>query len=177
MFLAAQKEGHTLIIKSATRNFDYQKGIWERKWTGKTLLEGGINGADMVNPEARARKILLYSSMPGTSRHHWGTDIDLNSFNNDYFKKGAGVKLYQWMLKNASSFGFCQPYSNKVDGRTGYEEECWHWSYLPISELLTEYSRANLKNEMIQGFSGSETALKVDMVNNYVLGINTECLK
>lgn len=177
MFVAAQKDGHRLIIKSATRNFDYQKGIWERKWTGQTLLEGGINGAEIDDAEARARKILLYSSMPGTSRHHWGTDIDLNSFNNDYFKNGAGVKLYQWMLKNASSFGFCQPYSNKKDGRTGYEEECWHWSYVPISEPLTEYSRLNLKNGLISGFLGSETAVKVDMVSNYVLGISPDCLK
>ena len=177
MYDAAQKAGHTLIIKSATRNFEYQKGIWERKWTGKTLLEGGVNGAEIENPTARAKKILLYSSMPGTSRHHWGTDIDLNSFNNDYFKNGKGKDLYQWMLANAGSFGFCQPYTAKVDGRTGYEEECWHWSYMPISKPLTEYSRAYLKNEMIKGFLGSEAALEVDMVNNYVLGINSNCFK
>ncbi|MFT4565742.1 MAG: D-alanyl-D-alanine carboxypeptidase [Saprospiraceae bacterium] len=176
MYDAAQKAGHTLIIKSATRNFDYQKGIWERKWTGKTLLEGGINGAEIENPITRAKKILLYSSMPGTSRHHWGTDIDFNSFNNDYFKKGKGAKLYEWMQYNASTFGFCQPYTTKNDGRNGYEEECWHWSYMPISKPLTEYSREYLKNEMIEGFSGSATAVEVDMVHNYVLGINSSCL-
>jgi len=177
MFAAAQQAGHTLVIKSATRNFEYQKGIWERKWNGNTLLEGGVDGSTIENHVDRAKKILLYSSMPGTSRHHWGTDIDLNSFNNDYFKKGKGVALYKWMRDNAGNFGFCQPYSSKEDGRTGFEEECWHWSYMPISQPLTEYSKEYLKNEMIDGFLGSETAVTVNMVANYILGINPQCLK
>ncbi|NJK84501.1 MAG: M15 family metallopeptidase [Saprospiraceae bacterium] len=48
--------------------------------------------ATTPNPQERALKILKYSSMPGTSRHHWGTDIDLNSFSNSYFEQGEGKK-------------------------------------------------------------------------------------
>lgn len=176
MSAAAQNAGHKMVIRSATRNFDYQKGIWQRKWSGATLLEGGISGADIADPVARAQKILLYSSMPGTSRHHWGTDIDINSFDNTYFRQGAGGALYDWMVEHAASYGYCQPYSDKQHGRTGYEEEKWHWSYMPLSQSLTAYSKQHMRNELIRGFEGSEVAPAVNMVDNYILGINPNCL-
>ena len=31
--------------------------------------------------------------MPGTSRHHWGTDIDFNSVDPAYFKTATGIKV------------------------------------------------------------------------------------
>lgn len=176
MAKSAEDAGHKLVIRSATRNFNYQKGIWERKWNGTTTLEGGTKATDIEEPVARAKKILLYSSMPGTSRHHWGTDIDINSFNNDYFTTGEGKELYKWMQENAADFGFCQPYTDKSDGRSGYEEEKWHWTYVPIAHLLTEYSRRYLKDSMIEGFEGAETATEVGMLSNYVLGIDKSCL-
>jgi len=175
---AAQQAGIQLLIRSATRNFDYQKGIWERKWTGARRLSSGENAAQAYSdPKARALQILKYSSMPGTSRHHWGTDLDLNAFNNDYFESGEGLKLYQWMQANADSFGFCQPYTEKGASRPhGYNEEKWHWSYLPTAQPLTELARASLSNEDIQGFKGAETAASIDVVNKYVLGISPDCL-
>lgn len=172
---AAAREGVSLKILSATRNFDYQKGIWEAKWIGQTILSDGTKASDISDEKERALKILLYSSMPGTSRHHWGTDMDLNAFNETYFLRGEGAKMYQWMKDNASKYGFCQPYTDKSGGRTGYEEEKWHWSYQPISRELTAYSREHLKNEMIQGFQGASSAMAVDVVNNYVLGISMQC--
>jgi LAS superfamily LD-carboxypeptidase LdcB len=175
MHAAAALEGIPLIINSATRNFDYQKGIWERKWNGGTTLSDGTKATDIEDEKERALKILLYSSMPGSSRHHWGTDMDLNAFNNEHFSSGEGLRMYQWMQKNAHAYGFCQPYTDKKDGRTGYEEEKWHWSYSPVSKELTRYCKLNLTNEMIKGFVGASTAKNIDVVNNYVLGINEEC--
>ncbi|MFM9004881.1 MAG: D-alanyl-D-alanine carboxypeptidase family protein [Flavobacteriales bacterium] len=40
---------------------------------------------------------MKFSSMPGTSRHHWGTDIDLNSVEPSYFLSGKGLLIYQWL--------------------------------------------------------------------------------
>lgn len=177
MHNAAKTEGIELQIRSATRNFDYQKGIWERKWTGETILSDGINAAtDIERGKDRALKILEYSSMPGTSRHHWGTDIDLNSFSNDWFGIGEGLKLYNWMLAHAAQYGYCQPYTAKGDLRPdGYNEEKWHWSYKPVSEKLLNEAQDHLKNEMIQGFKGSEEAVSIDVVSKYVLGVNSQC--
>ena len=175
MYKAAKADGITLQIRSATRSFYAQKSIWEAKWSGERNIEGGENLAQTTpDPKERALKILRYSSMPGSSRHHWGTDIDLNNLENDWFSEGEGLKMYNWLKAHAGEYGFCQVYSA---GRPhGYFEERWHWSYLPVAAKLTSYARANLKNEMITGFLGSETAAMIDIVKNYVLGINQECL-
>lgn len=173
---AAKKEGINLQIVSATRNFDYQKRIWENKWTGNTKLSDGTSAADIKNLRDRAIKILLYSSMPGTSRHHWGTDIDLNKFTNSWFSYGEGLKLYKWMFSNAASYGFCQVYSEKGTDRTeGYEEEKWHWTYMPLSKPLTLFAQEHLRDEYIQGFKGAETAKDIQVVKKYVLGIHPSC--
>jgi len=177
MYNEAAKEGIFLKIKSATRNFDHQKTIWENKWLGKTILEDGVNALkDIKNPKERALKILQYSSMPGTSRHHWGTDMDFNSFNNDWFDQGEGLKLYTWLKINAHKYGFCQPYTAINEERpNGYFEEKWHWTYLPTSTRLTDLAKIQLTDEMISGFKGSETALEIGVVSKYILGIHPSC--
>lgn len=177
MWKAAKADGINLIIRSAARNFDYQKGIWERKWTGNTILSNGENASKVYSkPEDRALKILEYSSMPGTSRHHWGTDIDFNNFNNEWFEKGEGLKLFKWLEKYASDYGFCRPYTEKGDERPdGYNEEKWHWSYMPLSQAYTEFAKNELNNLNIKGFKGSEVANSIDVVNKYILGINHSC--
>ena len=124
MHAAAAKEGIRLQIRSATRNFKAQKRIWEGKWNGIRKVDGADLSKTIKEPKPRALKILEYSSMPGTSRHHWGTDIDLNAFINEYFERGDGLKLYNWMVANAASYGFCQPYTQKGPKRPdGYNEE------------------------------------------------------
>ena len=176
MYEAARKEGIKMQIRSATRNFDYQKGIWERKWNGKTLISDGTNVAtDIPEDIDKALKILQYSSMPGTSRHHWGTDIDLNSFNNEWFEKGEGLILYNWMVDHAHEYGFCQPYTVKGDARPdGYNEEKWHWTYTPLSEAFLAEAR-QLEDNMISGFLGSEQASHIGVVEKYIFGINHTC--
>lgn len=177
MYESASRDSINLVIRSAARNFNYQKGIWERKWNGTTILSDGVNAAtDIQDPKERALKILEYSSMPGTSRHHWGTDIDLNSFNNAWFEKGEGLKLYNWMLEHAHEYGYCQPYTAKGKERPdGYNEEKWHWSYTPVSRPLLQQAAKELKNEMIQGFLGHKQATAIDVVTKYVLGVNHQC--
>jgi len=113
--------------------------------------------------------------MPSTSRHHWGTDMDLNSLDNSFFESGQGLKIYQWLVTHAAEYGFCQPYTSKVEGRTGYEEEKWHWSYLPLSGFFLEEYKKKVSNKDIKGFNGSEVASSIDVIRNYVQGV--ACLK
>lgn len=174
MYEHALSDGIRLQIRSATRNFNYQKGIWEDKWDGTKTIEGGENLAVTTpDPKQRATKILRYSAMPGTSRHHWGTDIDLNSFDNSWFAEGEGLDIYNWLVRHANEYGFCQPYS--ANRPHGYQEERWHWSYMPVSSKLTHLAKKELKNNMIKGFKGSETAPMIDVVKHYVLGISEVC--
>ncbi|WP_236973744.1 M15 family metallopeptidase [Membranihabitans maritimus] len=175
---AAREDGIVFQIRSAARNFEYQKGIWERKWTGKTTIENGEKLNETTpDPVQRALKILKYSSMPGSSRHHWGTDIDLNSFSNSWFESGEGKRLYDWLEENGPEYGFRQPYTAKGAERPdGYNEERWHWSFYPVADILTEVASRHLKDSMIDGFKGAETATKIGVVKRYVLGINPQLL-
>lgn len=174
MWAHAQKDGVSLVIRSATRNFNYQKGIWERKWTGATKVGGKNLSQSIPDSKDRALEILHYSSMPGTSRHHWGTDLDFNSFENSYFESGVGLKVYEWLLTNAKVYGFFRPYTKKGASRPhGYEEEKWHWSYEPLASSYMKTASEELRNEMITGFKGSETAVEIDVVEKYVKGVGS----
>lgn len=171
----AQKDGITLTIVSATRNFDDQKRIWESKWNGSRKVNGQNLSVSMPDQSERAREILKYSSMPGTSRHHWGTDIDINSVNPSYFETGKGKTEYEWLRDNAHRFGFCQTYTSKdADRPVGYDEEKWHWSYLPISIPMLRYYSRNVKAVHVAGFDGC-TALPFEEVKRYVQGISPLC--
>lgn len=176
MYDASLKDGINLSILSATRNFNSQKFIWERKWKGETLVEGKNLAKTENDPVERAKIILKFSSMPGTSRHHWGTDLDLNALNNDYFSTEQGKKIFDWLQKNASEYGFCQTYTPKNSSRpTGYEEEKWHWSYLPLARSFLAQYIQKVRYEDLSGFMGWETAKELRVIQHYVLGISNEC--
>ena len=164
MYEDAYKSGFKLVIISATRNFSYQKRIWDLKWSKLS---------DSIPDQEKTLKILEYSSMPGSSRHHWGTEMDLNVLENSYFDEGEGRKIYDWLKKNAHNYGFCQPYSTGRD--TGYNEERWHWSYLPLSSIYLKYARENMKDAYISGFKGAEFAQKIEVTRKYILGVSELC--
>jgi LAS superfamily LD-carboxypeptidase LdcB len=174
---AAKRDGVRLIIMSGFRNFEHQKRIWNNKWNGSQLLEGNIKATEIVNEVERITEILKYSAMPGTSRHHWGTDIDLNSLSNSYFESGQGKKILTWLKENAADFGFYQPYTKFGESRNrGHMEENWHWTYLPISKKYFEAYIETVTYEDLQGFGGDYLAKKVEVIENYVMGINREIL-
>ena len=177
MATAAEKDGIKLKIASATRNFDYQKTIWEAKWSGATLVNGKNLSQSTPDGTARFTKILEYSAAPGTSRHHWGTDIDINAAIPSYFNGEEGIRVYNWLKKNALSFGFCQTYDLKGSQRpSGYNEEKWHWSYLPLARDFTKEYENLIQEENIQGFAGDEYVSNFDLIHDYVLSINPNCI-
>lgn len=157
-------------IQSSTRNWSSQKDIWERHWKEFAKLK--------LNESEIARSILRSSSMPGTSRHHWGTDVDINVLNNEYFTKGNGAKLYKWLKKYAAGFGFCQPYS--AGRSTGYMEERWHWSYVPLAKVYQKkWNELFFTNPDLllkrDGFTGDQSAIAKAPI--YVNSIDVSCYK
>ena len=171
MYDAALKDGIKLVIISGTRSFNHQKYIWDRKWAKNILKMDSIS---------TVKEIMKYSSMPSTSRHHWGTDIDLNSLENSYFEKGEGKKIFDWLVANAFKYGFHMTYDNQEETkRTGYKMEKWHWSYMPISKQFLIQFNEYVKCENISSFKGSKFAChpKVDVIKNFVNGINTDFKK
>lgn len=172
---AAKNDGIELTILSAFRSFTYQRWIWNSKFLGQRLSGGKNMAKQFPDPKDRVEGILKYSAMPGTSRHHWGTDIDINSLNSAYFKSEKGVKVYQWLQNNANSYGFFQTYTD--NRKDGYQPEEWHWSYLPLAKSYLYNFDQKITYQDITGFEGSEYAEPLKVLERFVLdNINPESL-
>lgn len=162
MYKAALEDNIKLGIISATRSFDLQKFFWEH------------NLAKHENKILGAKKILRFLAMPGTSRHHWGTDIDFVSTDPHYFNTEIGKKTYTWLCNNAHKYGFYQVYTNDRNG--GYLEEKWHWTYLPISKIFLKQYKEKITNKDLNGFNGCELVNELNIIDNYVMNINKKLI-
>lgn len=159
MYEAARQDGIELKIISAARTYQAQSLHWNAKW--KRLEKQEAFTSDLE----KTRQILLYCSLPGISRHHWGTEIDLNSLEPSYFDTPTGEKVYVWLQQNAAQYGFYQPYTSRTSPNraTGFCEEKWHWSYRPLSApFLVKYKELVTSDDIV-GFTGDNTVKALDL--------------
>jgi LAS superfamily LD-carboxypeptidase LdcB len=178
----ALKSDISLKVVSSYRSFSHQNRIWERKY--KNYTSQGLTA------EKAIQKTIEYSTIPGTSRHHWGTDIDivdsnvkqpLNLLNPSNFESDACFGEFKlWMDKNANDFGFYLVYTNDID-RKGFKYEPWHYSYKPLSfQYLSEYRQLNLteilQKEKIMGGNHFTSEFFNNYFNEHILDINPELL-
>jgi len=80
MRTAAQRDGIALQAVSGFRDFERQLTIWNGKYSGARALLDAQNKpleAATLNEHERVAAILVWSALPGASRHHWGSDFDL----------------------------------------------------------------------------------------------------
>ncbi|WP_136466369.1 M15 family metallopeptidase [Flagellimonas onchidii] len=144
---AAYADGFDIKMVSSYRDFYRQEAIWERKYLRFTEDDG-------MEPLEAIDKIIEYSTIPGTSRHHWGTDIDIidgypkvsgDVLVPEKFETGgpfADFKL--WLDENSEKFGYYLVYTDEPK-RRGFKYEPWHYSYAPISiPMLTAYRKLNI---------------------------------
>lgn len=146
----ARAAGFELAILSGFRSFEQQLSIWNRKATGQlAVLDSNARPLDIhtLSEEELAFSILRWSALPGASRHHWGTDLDIY----DMAAKPAGYEvelipeeveaggmfapLHEWLdrrIANAGTHGFFRPYD--ID-RNGVAPERWHISCAPIASV------------------------------------------
>lgn len=143
----ARKAGFDICVISSYRNYNYQNKLWERKFKA--------NQAKGMTDEENIKSIVEYSTIPGTSRHHWGTDIDiidmshgipLDPLNEKHFNPGGQMyKFKLWLDENAHKYGFYLVYT-KDDKRKGFKYEPWHFTYKPISDqMMEEYKGLDVK--------------------------------
>jgi len=151
---AAHDAGFDLAILSGYRSFDQQLSIWNRKATGQlAVLDNKARRVDIetLSTEELVFSILRWSALPGASRHHWGTDLDIYDMAavpDDYVIElipaevnagGMFAALHEWLDQRIAAdeaFGFFRPYD--ID-RGGIAPERWHLSYGPVA---SEYARS-----------------------------------
>lgn len=148
----AQIAGFDMGIVSAYRDFNRQLSIWNAKAQGKrAILDSDGNILDFFTLDDRQKlyAILRWSALPGTSRHHWGTDLDVYDANQIAFDEvkltrqevetgGPCAAMHEWLsekIANNESYGFFRPYS--IDSG-GIAPEMWHLSYLPASKQYSQ---------------------------------------
>jgi LAS superfamily LD-carboxypeptidase LdcB len=146
---AARAAGFDLQILSGFRSFAQQLAIWNRKATGqRAVLDSDATPLDITRLSASELvfAILRWSALPGASRHHWGTDLDVY----DRAAQPAGYEielipeevnaggmfgpLHEWLdarIAAGSAFGFIRPYDAD---RGGVAPERWHLSYAPVAD-------------------------------------------
>ena len=143
---AAASDGIDLIPVSSFRDFDRQLAIWNGKFRGerKMLDRGGVAlDANALAPAQRVDAILWWSALPGASRHHWGSEVDVIDASAmpagyqpqlepaEFAPGGVFGRLSAWLDGNAERFGFFSPYRTE---RGGVQVEPWHLSYAPVAE-------------------------------------------
>lgn len=178
----ALKSDIRIQVVSSYRGFAHQNRIWERKY--KQNINRGLS------PKESIKKIIEYSTIPGTSRHHWATDLDLIDANVNqpsnvlnpihYEGEGCFSKFKIWMNKHANEFGFYLVYTNK-DDRKGFKYEPWHYSYKPLSKpFLEQYQKLDLrtifKSEDLIGCEHFSEEFITNYLNENILDINPELL-
>lgn len=163
LFKEALKNGFELALASSFRSYEAQKIIWNEKVSGKrVVLDSNSNPIDITSKtnEELLFLILRWSAIPGGSRHHWGTDIDiydakrkpldykLQLVPSEYESGGIFHEMSLWLTENMNKFGFFRPYA--ID-KGGIAPEPWHLSYRPLSEgLLKDFSFDIFKNHLLQ---------------------------
>lgn len=161
----AQSAGFDPQIASAYRSFDRQRRIWNAKLSGeRAVLDDEDQPVPMsaMSPLEQIHAVLRFSALPGTSRHHWGTDLDV--FDQSAMPEGYALQLcpaevcegglfdafHCWLddrIDSGESHGFFRPYDRD---RGGVAPERWHLSYAPDAQGFENALSASALMEVLQ---------------------------
>ena len=162
---AAAGVGFDLAVLSGFRSFDRQLSIWNRKARGElAVLDSAARPLDITTLSERdlVFSILRWSALPGASRHHWGTDIDVYDaaarpagyevelIPSEYESGGLFAPLSAWLderIANGMAFGFFRPYDRD---RNGVAPERWHLSYAPLASVYARMLTPTLLRQTIE---------------------------
>lgn len=169
MQAAAQDAGLAIDIASGFRDFTRQKAIWNRKFSGQAPLydsHGALLDPSQLSVGEKVEAIMTWSALPGASRHHWGTDLDvfdprpfaqgevsLQLLPAEYEEGGPCHELAIWLYQHAADFGFFFPYRHY---RGGVAAEPWHLSHISAAQqahaqLTTEVLAEALRVQDVAG--------------------------
>jgi len=183
----AKESDIDLTIASGFRSFERQLMLFNNKSTGKTSIKdesGSVIEASSLSVLDKLHAILLFSALPGSSRHHWGCDIDVYAPNLlapdynlklepwEYNEGGPLEKLSLWLDKHIEQFGFYRPYDKY---RGGVAEEPWHLSYAPLAKKYQQsFSLESLTSCLVNSdIKDKQTILQhlPELIERYVLNV------
>ena len=159
---AASRDGIDLQIVSGFRDFEAQLRIWNMKYRGERPLydeAGNIRDYSGLDGRELVEGILCWSALPGASRHHWGTDIDVidraaipenyrvRLLPEEFQPGGVFHGLDVWLDENMARCGFFRPYAEYLGG---VFREPWHLSHAAIATAALKLLTADLVAAMVR---------------------------
>jgi len=147
---SAQQSGIEIEIASGYRSIERQTLIWQRKAEPNYTFD--IEGQSVLASELSDREwlaaVMQWSAVPGLSRHHWGTDIDiydkqalpdnyrLQLIPEEYSPTGIFHRLGAFLdeyIDQQQLGDFFRPYRSASNA---ISPEAWHLSFAPEAETL-----------------------------------------
>ena len=122
---------------------------------------------------------MRFSAVPGLSRHHFGTDLDVFDKNaiedgmrvslvaSEYADEGPFAKLSKWLVENCEGYGFYLPYSHEK-GKLALEP--WHLSHKATVQEHTDKMTYDFMLPLYEQFTEKEFQL-VDQVKSHLAEI------
>ena len=91
----------------------------------------GLNDKTTADAETEAKS---WIAEPGTSEHHTGLAVDINSEATPGTANPSEVSepLYQWLEDNSYRYGFILRYPPGKEDITGVNYEPWHYRYVGV---------------------------------------------
>jgi LAS superfamily LD-carboxypeptidase LdcB len=188
MKAAAAREGIEIEIASSFRDFAAQQRIWDTKYRGERPLydgHGNLRDHAALGAKELVDAIVCWSAVPGGSRHHWGSEIDVidRAAVPDGYRvrllpaetESGGVfhGLHRWLDENMARYGFFRPYRTY---RGGVFPEPWHLSYAPVSTVAADLLTLQLFEETVRASTilGREIVLdQIDAIyRRYVINVD-----
>ncbi|AOT08561.1 M15 family metallopeptidase [Pseudoalteromonas luteoviolacea] len=158
---AVKAAGFEFTIASAHRDFHRQASIWNAKFSGKRSIldKNSIPiDTDSLTDSEIVESIMLFSALPGASRHHFGSDLDIYAKNClapheslqlepwEYQSGGPFYEFSCWLESSLSEFGFFKPYDKY---RGGVAAEPWHISHIKTANMMTKCVTPNTIRDAI----------------------------
>ena len=176
LVLDATSAGFDLAVASGFRSVERQCQIWNAKALGlrPVLDDTGVPlEVGRLDPEALMFAILRWSALPGTSRHHWGTDIDV--FDLAALQTGQSLQLtlaecqgpfapfHQWLDAKLAEpdAQFFRPYKAPFGG---VAPEPWHLSFAPRAAA---YQRDLSKDALLELVRSLNIELKDEVLRHF----------
>ena len=136
MVAAAKADGISWSITDSYRSLEGQNNIFDWDYFKKTKVKRKKGTASTP------------AAYPGTSNHGWGAAVDLGV--------KYGDKAHTWLTKNASKFGFSNPFKKPTT-------EPWHWEHLQSAKNMgANISNTTGGSDYSQSSSSSSTHLDSD---------------
>lgn len=168
---AARSAGFSPRIISAYRDFERQLNIWNNKACGKRVLlddSGQVLDIHRLTSAELVKALMRFSAIPGASRHHWGSDIDIYdaaAVADDYDVQltpqevnanGVFAAFHGWLdgyLDSSDNPGFFRPYQSDSGG---VAPERWHLSFAPVAR---EYQQGLSQEGLLEVLNAHQPAL------------------